>query len=282
MPEGGFMPERFSSMATYEEPGQLAIPPWVVFHVPHDSIEIPQWVVEHYVVSDDELAEELIKMTDHFTLDLFVPIGLVSQSVRASVSRLVVDVERFEDDSQEAMAQIGMGCVYKSKSDLKILRGDIAEGVRQRLIEEYYFPHHQRLEASVDKCLQVHGRCLVVDCHSFPSKALPYEGVDVDAYRPDICIGSDEFHSPKQLIEANVIEFQCAGWSVRVNDPFAGALVPASKYKLDNRVSSIMVEVNRALYMDEKIGMKLDCFSEVQAKVIHAYSSAISRYWSHA
>jgi N-formylglutamate deformylase len=282
MPEGGFMPERFSSMATYEEPGQLAIPPWVVFHVPHDSIEIPQWVVEHYVVSDDELAEELIKMTDHFTLDLFVPIGLVSQSVRASVSRLVVDVERFEDDSQEAMAQIGMGCVYKSTSDMKTLRGDIAEGVRQRLLEEYYFPHHQRLEASVDKCLQVHGRCLVVDCHSFPSKALPYERVDVDAYRPDICIGSDDFHSPKQLIEANVIEFQRAGWSVRVNDPFAGALVPASKYKLDNRVSSIMVEVNRALYMDEKIGMKLDCFSEVQAKVIHAYSCAISRYWSHA
>lgn len=282
MPEGGFMPERFNSMATYEEPRQLAIPPWVVFHVPHDSIEIPHWVVEQYVVSDDELAEELIKMTDHFTLDLFVPKGYEEQAVRANVSRLVVDVERFEDDSQEAMAQIGMGCVYESTSDMKKLRGDIAEGVRQRLLEEYYFPHHQRLEAAVDKCLQVHGRCLVVDCHSFPSKALPYEGVDVYAYRPDICIGSDDFHSPKRLIEASVLEFQRTGWSVRVNDPFAGALVPASKYKLDNRVSSIMVEVNRALYMDERKGVKLECFSKVQAQLVRACVAAIHQDWSCA
>ena len=275
----GFMLERFSSMSKYEEHGQLSIPPWVVFHVPHDSIEIPHWVVDQYVVSEDDLADELIKMTDHFTYDLFVPKGLVSQSVRASVSRLVVDVERFDDDSREEMAKIGMGAIYKSTSDLKPLRLDLPEGVRSRLLEEYYYPHHQRLEALVDKSIELHGRCLVIDCHSFPSRALPYERSDDGKYRPDICIGSDDFHSPKRLIGSFVEEFQGFGWSVCLNDPFTGALVPASKYRQDCRVSSVMVEINRSLYIDETSGIKLDCFSEVQSRIMNACSTAVGRDW---
>ncbi len=267
-------------MSASEELKRLAIPPWVVFHVPHDSIEIPFWVVEQYILSSDELADELIKMTDHFTFDLFVPMGCESQTIRAPVSRLVVDVERFDDDSQEEMAKIGMGSIYKSTSGMKPLRWDIAGEMRSKLLQEYYYPHHQRLETMVNKSLQLHGRCLVVDCHSFPSKALPYERSDVERYRPDICIGSDDFHSPIQLIDNCVLEFQRHGWSVRVNDPFSGALVPASKYRSDNRVSSVMVEINRSLYMDEASGKKIDCFTEVQVKLISALTTAIGHDWS--
>ena len=42
-----------------------------------------------------------------------------------------------------------------------------------------------------------------------------------------------------------------AGYSVAVDAPFAGALVPLSYYRKDDRVLSVMIEVNRRLYMDE-------------------------------
>jgi hypothetical protein len=46
-------------------------PPWVIFHVPHDSTLVPSEVRRQITLTDGELDEELIKMTDHLTLLLF-------------------------------------------------------------------------------------------------------------------------------------------------------------------------------------------------------------------
>jgi hypothetical protein len=42
---------------------------------------------------------------------------------------------------------------------------------------------------------------------------------------------------------------------VAVDTPFSGALVPARHYRRDPRVQSVMVEVNRRLYLDEATGL---------------------------
>ncbi len=47
-------------------------------------------------------------MTDHLTMELFTSGIPENQVVRAEVSRLVVDVERFDDPS-EVMLERGMG-----------------------------------------------------------------------------------------------------------------------------------------------------------------------------
>jgi N-formylglutamate amidohydrolase len=52
-------------------------------------------------LTDGELDEELIKMTDHSTLRLFASGAPEGQVIRAPVSRLVVDVERFADDRND-------------------------------------------------------------------------------------------------------------------------------------------------------------------------------------
>jgi N-formylglutamate amidohydrolase len=40
------------------------------------------------------------------------------------------------------------------------------------------------------------------------------------------------------------------GYSVEINAPYQGTIVPAKHYKKDPNVHSIMIEVNRRLYMD--------------------------------
>ena len=229
-------------------------PDWVVFHVPHDSRLIPPAVRDQFVVGDAALAREVCRMTDHLTFELFAHDAPAQRVVRAPVSRLVVDTERFEDDAQEPMAARGMGVVYATTSHLAPLRRTLSAAEREGLLEAYYRPHHARLAAAVDLALEMHGRCLVLDCHSFPRLALPYEMAPAGQPRPDICIGTDARHTPAALARALTDAFLAAGFTVALNVPFAGALVPLKHYGKTPEVLAAMIEVRRDLYCDEDTG----------------------------
>ncbi len=205
----------------------MSFPPWVILHVPHDSTEIPGAIRDQFIVDDQQLATEVIRMTDHHTLMLFASPNSAAQVVRAPVSRLVVDVERFPKDDDEPMAARGMGAVYAVTSDLRPLRRTLSDGERNELLRSYYHPHHDRLEAAASAAIAAHGQALVIDCHCFPATVLPYELTDATQARPDICIGTDAFHTSDNVATAFVDAFRGAGWRVAVNSPFAGALVVA-------------------------------------------------------
>ncbi|NLN88487.1 MAG: N-formylglutamate amidohydrolase [Syntrophomonadaceae bacterium] len=53
-------------------------------------------------------------------------------------------------------------------------------------------------------------------------------------------------------------------FSVAMNRPFAGTFVPSRYYRRDQRGSSIRIEVNRGLYMNEANGNKNDGFDRVK------------------
>lgn len=251
-------------------------PPWVVLHIPHDSTIVPDQVRPQFLLSDEELTLELGRMTDHFTHALFAEPPGDTTVVRAPVSRLVVDVERFADDGQEPMAKRGMGAVYELTSHLAPLRRKLSLVERDSLMRAWYHPHHQRLEEAVSDAIEQYGRCLVIDGHSFPGSALPYEGAGQGLERPDICIGSDSFHTPKALEQAFVEAFGRSGWRVALNKPFAGALVPASRYRRDPRAMAVMVEVNRDLYLAPSSFTPSPDFARVAAEIRACCTEALA------
>ena len=197
-------------------------------------------------------------MTDRYTDELFALPGV--STVRFPVSRLVVDPERFVDDDAEPMAARGMGVVYTRRSDGQPLRAPPPPNARQSLIERFYLPHHAELTTAVGRSLEAHGRCLIMDCHSFASRALPCD-FDQSPSRPEICIGTDPFHTPAWLTAQAVELLGPSGWSIAIDRPFSGALVPLEFYKRRPEVLSIMVELNRGLYMNENTGERLPRFS---------------------
>ena len=218
----------------------------IILHIPHASTVLPSQV--DFLLGHEALAYEVDAMTDHHTDQLFDLSG--ARRCVFPVSRLVVDPERFIDDEME---KVGMGVVYTHTSSGKSLR-QISPDQRQSLIDQYYHPHHQQLTAMASDVLSIHGRCLIIDCHSFPAKPLDYE---TDPYRPDICIGTDAFHTQPEL-EANLVNsFQEYGYSVAINSPFAGSLVPTDFYQKEPRVQSIMIELNRGLYSTPDKSSKL-------------------------
>ena len=229
----------------------------VIRHIPHSSLVIPEAHRQPFVLSDTELDFELLRMTDGYTDELFD--ALPGVAVTFPVSRLVVDVERFEEDHLEPMSSRGMGVLYTQTHDQRPLRRLLADEERRLLLDKYYRPHHQALEAAVERALLTQGRALLLDCHSFPSRALPYEMFDHQT-RPEIGIGTDAFHTNDGLVARAVMAFARRGFSVALNKPFPGTITPLKFYGREQRVQSVMIEVRRDLYMDESTGAKLRGF----------------------
>ena len=231
------------------------LPPWMLFHIPHDATHIPESVKPQFCLSESELESELLLMTDLHTFDLFCGEIAPSQVVRTEVSRLVIDVERFSDDEREPMASNGMGMVYTRTHDGGALRHPIDKADQDALVEAWYAPHHAKLNALTQSCLNEHGKALIVDGHSFASQALPYEQ-STETRRPQICIGTHKMHTPGWLVDALEDGFWQQGYSVGINHPFSGCMVPAAFHSRDPRVMSVMIEVRKDLYLDELTGQK--------------------------
>jgi N-formylglutamate amidohydrolase len=244
----------------------------IVLHIPHDSTFIPPDIRDTILLSDDALQQELIAMTDSFTAELFDFAPDVPRVV-FPVSRLIVDPERFVDDAREPMAACGMGVIYTATSQGTPLRAAPTPQERTTLLDRFYDPHHHALTQAVNAALTAFGSCVIIDCHSFPSSRRAYE-LDQSVQRPDICLGTDSFHTPGWLTALVANQFMAEGYSLQIDSPYAGSLVPSDHYGSEPRVSSIMVEINRRMYMDEASGERLPDF-DVERNAIHRALTAI-------
>lgn len=236
----------------------------MILHIPHSSDIIPGHLRDQIVLSDDDLAAELLRMTDAFTSELFT--YPKATAVRFPISRLLVDVERFPDDIREPMSKVGMGMIYTRTAHGKKLKRKLHAQEKRNLVSQYYETHHQALLAEIINELEKHRKALIVDCHSFPSRPLPCDR-DQTVPRPDFCIGADSFHTPKALIRVSARSLEEMGYRVEINKPYEGTLMPMAFYKKNRQVTSIMIEVNRSLYMDEKTGTKTSVFESTKKKI---------------
>ena len=233
----------------------------IVFHIPHASKHIPYEYLKYFTLSKKDLQFELLKMTDHFTDELFdVSYDNIYQ-LKFPISRLLVDVERFEKDELEPMFKVGMGCVYEKTHDGKFLK--FVEDIKNELINKFYKTHHENFTKIIEKKLMENNKVLIIDCHSFPKHTLPYE-LNQELDRPEICIGTDNFHTSEKLKELFGQLFEDLNFTVKYNEPFKGSIVPLKFYNKDTRVQSVMIEVRRDLYMNEKTGVKNNKFQEIK------------------
>lgn len=252
-------------------PSGIRVP--VVVHIPHASTAIPPAVRAEILLSEAELADELLRLTDWHTDELVAHLGAhgVTRFVNR-LSRLVFDPERLLDESVEPMAARGQGVVYWRGTQGQEVRVPDA-ALRERRIEELYRPYHAALDGLVAGMLADFGECTVIDCHSFPSVPLPSE-IDHAPDRPDICIGTDGSHTPVGLADAMVDAFTAQGFTVKLDSPFAGTFVPGGFYRRERRVRSVMIEVRRDLYIDEATAARRPEFDDLGAAIIRALGSA--------
>ena len=240
----------------------------LILHIPHSATKIP--IKEGFILGDEIIENEIIKLTDWHTEALYS--STETERIIFKYSRIFCDPERFSDDSQEPMAKVGMGVLYEKTDDNQIMR-IISSDLRDRILSEYYFKHHYNLNNAVKNQLKLHNKALILDCHSFPDIPLK-RSANKTVPRPDFNIGTDSFHTPKQLIDISIVFFKERNFTLGVDYPFSGSIVPMKYYKKNKNVESIMLEINRKLYLKEGTNEKSENY-EMTKKVVNDYIELI-------
>ena len=214
-----------------------------LIHLPHCGTMIPDEYRSDYFLGPKELEENIFQYADLYTDELFESLLNRFGGVKSKYSRLFFDPERFFDDQQESMSRLGLGWFYE-KAILE--ETPLRSTKNKEAIAEYYREHHKELNDKTQEKLDLYGKCTIIDCHSFSNERYWFH--DQSMGLPDICIGYDEDHVDMQLVEILKEEFQ--SYNISINSPYSGSLVPTRFYKKDKNVKSVMIEINKRLYLD--------------------------------
>ncbi len=225
----------------------------VLIHVPHASRVIPPEIRADLLLTDAELEAELDEATDTATDEIAAAAsrhighhGLRPAVVRNTLSRLVIDPERFPDGTEPAIA-VGRGAVYTRTCGGGPMRVEPYPRTGD-LLDAIFRPYADAVADAVDDRLRACGRAVIIDLHSYPQKPSGFE--DPAAVRPPLCIGTDPVHTPDWLIAATRGAFASLG-EIEENTPYAGCYVPLRHYGHDRRVSSVMIELRRDVYLTD-------------------------------
>src|ERR1700758_4839517 len=148
--------------------------------------------------------------------------------------------------------------------------GDGQEIYRERLsvddalsrIETLYKPYHRALRRLINKVHQMFGTVVVVDCHSMPSVGVSRD----EPRRPDMVIGARYGTRCAPLLPDRVEEtLSGLGYSVGRNKPYAGGFITEHYGNPASSLHVIQLELNRAVYMDERRREKGARFAQVAA-----------------
>src|SRR6476469_679174 len=159
----------------------------------------------------------------------------------------------------------GLGTVARVVGDAQEIyhqRIPIDDALRR--IEGLYKPYHRALRRLLTRVHRDFGAAVLIDCHSMPSTA----GTKDDRPRADIVLG-DRYGTSCVPIVSEVIEatFRELGYVVSRNKPYAGGFITEHYGNPAAGLHSIQIEINRALYMDERRYERSASFVRVAADI---------------
>lgn len=216
----------------------------VLLHVPHTSLKVPKYFYRGLIISKEEFRKYNLEMTDCCVDYLFKDAPY--RKIKAKYSRLFVDVERFKNEEKEVMNQYGEGVIYTHLYDGKMFHQH-NEKYRQKALK-YYDRYHKKLDKTVQKMLKKDDELLILDCHSFSNKMAKHFFAEPFC---DICIGIEKEYYDEKIVNKIISEIEKKGYSWKINDPYQGSIVPniILKNKVKGRVISIMIEINKRIYL---------------------------------
>jgi N-formylglutamate amidohydrolase len=258
------------------EPAHLRAP--IVFNSPHSGRVYPR----AFLATARLDIGTLRRSEDSFVDDLVA--GVVHRGhplMRAHFPRCYVDVNRepYELDPRMFDGRLpsfantrsmrvagGLGTVARVVGDAQEIYGErIPVDDAMRRIEGLYKPYHRALRRLLTGIHRDFGAAILVDCHSMPSSA----GAKDDRPRADVVIG-DRYGTScvaavSETVEATLCEL---GYSVSRNKPYAGGFITEHYGNPAAGLHSIQIEVNRALYMDERCYERADNFAHLAADIV--------------
>ncbi len=134
----------------------------------------------------------------------------------------------------------------------QIYRGKLTLAEAHQRIAQYWRPYHDQLQTLLDESNNAFGEAILIDCHSMPHEALENVGPPGGA-RPDVVLG-DRFGAAAaaSVVEQVEAAFASAGSARGAQHAFCGGLYYATLWPPSRQQHAIQVEIDRALYMNER------------------------------
>jgi N-formylglutamate deformylase len=234
----------------------------VVFNSPHSGNVYPRT----FLAASRLDVATLRRSEDSFVDELTV--GVVRRGyplMRAHFPRCYVDVNRepYELDPRMFDGRLpsfantrsmrvagGLGTVARVVGDAQEIYGQripVDDAIRR--IEGLYKPYHRALRRLFTRVHRDFGAAVLIDCHSMPSTA----GAKDERPRADVVLG-DRYGTSCVAAVAEVVEstLRGRGYSVSRNKPYAGGFITEHYGNPAAGLHAIQLELNRALYMDER------------------------------
>ena len=278
------------------EPGDCRGP--VIFNSPHSGSVYPR---EFLAASRLDVAT-LRRSEDSFVDELVL--GVVARGhplMQAHFPRCYVDVNRepYELDPRMFDGRLpsfantrsmrvagGLGTVARVVGDSQEIYGQripVDDAIRR--IEWLYKPYHRALRRLFTRVHRDFGSAVLIDCHSMPSTV----GAKDERPRADIVLG-DRYGTSCVAVVAESIEamLRNRGYVVSRNKPYAGGFITEHYGNPAVGLHAIQLEINRALYMDERryersasfaalaadLAGLADCLADIPIQELRPYRAA--------
>lgn len=259
------------------DPAALASP--LVFSSPHSGAVYPKT----FLAAAKLDAMTLRRSEDAYVDELFA--GVVAHGaplIRARFPRAYLDLNREPYELDQRMFD-GRLPVFANTRSVRVagglgtiarIVGESQEIYNDRLkvdealarIDKLYKPYHCSLRLLLERAQEVFGLAVLVDCHSMPSISSvplpdPMSGRKIKA---DFVLG-DRYGTSCETALVDTVEYELRrlGYQVMRNKPYAGGFITEHYGDPANQFHALQIEVNRALYMDERTMEKGPRFAQV-------------------
>jgi N-formylglutamate deformylase len=257
-------------------PGAAAIP--LVCDSPHSGTDYPPDFGHAVAVA------ELRKCEDthvHWLWDAVPRLG--GTLVQATFPRSYIDPNRHEHDIDVAMLAdrwpgevaptarsqaLGNGLVSSlTPTRLPIYNRRLPAGEVAHRIAHYWRPYRRALAQALESA-GAGGRRWHLNLHSMPSNAYERLGLVPPGPLADVVLGDLHGRSCSAAFTAMVAgAFRQRGYSVAVNDPYAGQDLLRAFGAPARGHESLQIELNRAVYLNEQTRALLPCASAVRQDI---------------
>jgi N-formylglutamate amidohydrolase len=258
----------------------------LIFATPHSGRIYPT-----SLMSASRLDAETIRRSEDAYVDNLISGGpargatvIAARLARAwfDVNRLPweLDASMFEDElpayarGRTAKVAAGLGSIARIVGDgqeIYLRKLTFAEALAR--VESVHQPYHAALSDLVTATHRRHGAVVLIDWHSMPSAAV---SAGCDMVLGDRFGGSCGPAAPR-LVESVL---QRLGYSVARNAPYAGGYTTEHYGRPQKKVHALQIEINRALYMDERTLEPGPGFARLKADLETLFAALAAEDWT--
>ncbi len=234
-----------------------------IFASPHSGRDYP-WAFLRRSVLD----ERAIRSSEDAFVDLLFQDAPAfgAPLLAATAPRAFIDLNRSSEELDPALIEdvrktshnprvtSGLGVIPRVVANGRpIYRGKLPLLEAQGRLQDHWHPYHDRLQSLMDETRADFGDVILIDCHSMPHEAIDSIGTG-GVPHPEIVLG-DRFGAAASgdIVERIEAAFAAAGLRVARNTPFAGAYTAQHYGRPSKGQHVIQVEIDRALYMNERL-----------------------------